>query len=283
MFDELEIEFRKKEIPTDTPDFYDHPNFIKEEQQDPSYLIKFAKFVAEKPYSDEYLVKAEKIITDVAKILSKQLIDNGRQGACVDISAILARILERKGIWCACIKGSCTIEFPKKSKEETIYYWTADHGEFTAGHAWVFAPPFSVVDITLKQQPYTGTKKTYIPEVLLIKDAKKVPSTIEDIISPEVRVLMKAQGIPKHLMLQYAASEMKLIQEVFPAQLIEINETKFKFSPVAAHASIEALPGMKNMKFNGMYPYDMYQKIIKDKVPSIAQQEIQVTPTTCLI
>jgi hypothetical protein len=270
MFDKLESEFHKKGIPTDTPDFYNHPNFIKEEQKDPSYLIKFAKFVAEKPYSDEYLEKAETIITEVAQILSKQLLDNGRQGACIDVSGILARILEHKGIWCACIKGSCTIEFPKKSNEETTYYWSADHGEHSAGHAWVFAPPFSIVDITLKQQPYTGAKKSYIPEIILAKDAAKASSTIEDIISPDVRMLMRAQGIPKDLMLQYGAPEMKFIQEALPAQLIEINETKFKFSPIAAHAFIESFSDMKNMKFNELYPYEMYKKFIKDKVAKIA-------------
>ncbi|MGP2770480.1 hypothetical protein [Serratia marcescens] len=103
----------------------------------------------------------------------------------------------------------------------------------------------------------------------MVKNAVKTTSTIEDIISPEIRMLMKAQGIPKHLMLKYGTSEMNLIQETFPAQLIELNETKFKFSPVAVHASTESLPGMKNMKFNGMYPYDMYKKTIKDKVPNI--------------
>ncbi|MCS2153246.1 hypothetical protein MUU49_11790 [Scandinavium goeteborgense] len=269
MFSELSDEFHKKGIPTDKPDFYDHPNFIKEEQRDPSYLIKFAKFVAEKPYPDGYLEKAESIISDVVKILSKQLSDNGRQGACVDMSGILARILERKGVWCACIKGSCTIEFPKKSNEETTYYWSIDNGEFIAGHAWVFAPPFSIVDLTLRQQPYTGTKRNYIPEIIMVKNATKTISTIEDIISPEVRILMKAQGMPKHLMLQYCASEMNLIQETFPAQLIELNETKFKYSPIAVHASTDSLPGMKNMMFNGVYPYDMYKKVIKGNVPNI--------------
>lgn len=269
MFKELENEFKRKGIPTDAPDLYDHPNFIKEEQRDSSYLINFAKFVAEKPYADEYLKKAEIIITDVAKILSEQLLANGRQGACVDISGILARILERKGVWCACIKGSCTIDFPQKSNEETTYFWSICQGEMVAGHAWVFAPPFSIVDITLKQQPYTGTKKNYIPEIMLIKDSSKALSTIEDIISPEVRVLMESQGIPRDLMLECGAVEMMLIQESFSAKLIEINETKFKFSPVAAHATIESLPGITNMKFNGMYPYEMYQKYIKDKVPNI--------------
>lgn len=270
MFNDLEKEFRDKKIPTNNPDFYDHPNFIRQEQQDPKYLIKFAQYVATKPYSQSYLKQAEEIIKSVVTILSEQLIANGRQGACVDISGILARILERKGIWCVCIKGSCTIKFPESSEEETTYFWSADHSKFTAGHAWVFAPPFSIVDITLKQQPYTGTKKNYIPEIILIKDAEKTSSTIEDIISPAVRLQMKAQGIPKHQMLHYGASEMKLIQETFPAQLIVINDTNFKFSPIAVHASIEALPGMSNMQFNGTSPYDMYKNLIKNKVPDIA-------------
>lgn len=211
MCSELEKEFHQKGIPTDKPDFYDNRNFIKEEKLDPCYLFKFAKFVAERSYSAEYLEKAESIISTVAKILSKHLLDNGRQGACVDMSGILARILEHKGIWCACIKGSCTIEFPQSSNEETAYFWSVDYGRFIAGHAWVFAPPFSIVDITLKQQPYTGTKKDYIPEIIMVKDVVKTTSTIEDIISPEVRMQMKVQRIGAHLMLQYGASEMKLI------------------------------------------------------------------------
>lgn len=52
-------------------------------------------------------------------------------------------------------------------------------------------------------------------------------------------------------------------QSSFPAQLFTIGDTKFKYSPVAAHASIESLPDMKNMKFNGKYPFKMYEKKIE--------------------
>jgi len=156
------------------------------------------------------------------------------------------------------------------SGEEKTYFWSIDHGNFTAGHAWVFAPPFSIIDITLKQQSYTGSKKDYIPEIILVKSGTKTESTIEDIISPEVRMLMSAQGLPKHLMLQYSASEMQLIQKSFPAQQIDINGTKIKYSPIAVHASTEALPGMKNMKFNGLFPYEMYQRFIENEIPNIS-------------
>lgn len=270
MHSELVKEFQQKGIPIDSPNFYDHQNFINEEKADPTYLIKFAKFVATRPYSDDYLLRAEKAIKDVAEILRQQLLDNGRQGACVDISGILARILELKGVWCACIKGSCTIEFPKNSREEKTYYWSVDSGQFTAGHSWVFAPPFSIVDITIREQPYSGAKKDYIPESLLIKQGTKISPTVEDIISPEVRAILQTQGMPKNRMLENTAPEMKLVQEFFPAQLIEINSTKFRFLPIAVHASIESLQDMNNMKFSNLYPYEMYSKFIEANVERVA-------------
>jgi len=270
MYDNLKTEFQSKGIPLDKPDFYDHPNFLQAEQIDPSYLLKFAKFVDAQPYSEEYLAKAEAIIRSVVKILSKELSNNGREGACVDIAGILARILERKGVWCACIKGSTTIEFPESSGEENTYYWSADHGNFTAGHAWVYAPPFSIIDISLKQQPYSGKKKKFIPEIILIKEADKATSEIEDIISPDVRHQMLSQGVPPHLMLELGASELRAVQSSFPAQLVNINNTKLKYSPVAVHASIESLPDMRNMKFNGKTPFKMYKKKIEKQVGNIA-------------
>lgn len=269
MYEELKSEFQSKGIPFDKTDFYDHPSFLKAEQRDPSYLIKFAKFVVSQPYSFEYLEKAEVIIQEVVKILNNELKKNGREGACVDIAGILARILERKGIWCACIKGSTTIEFPENSGEETTYYWSADKGNFIAGHAWVYAPPFSIVDISLKQQPYSGNKKKFIPEIILVKEAEQAISEIEDIISPEVRLQMLSQGVPHSSMLSLGASELKTVQSSFPAQLVTIGDTKFKYSPVAIHASIESLPGMKNMKFDGLLPFDMYKKKIEKQVENI--------------
>ncbi|WP_333746676.1 hypothetical protein, partial [Vibrio cholerae] len=270
MYEELKTEFQSKGIPVDKTDFYDHPNFLKEEQRNPSYLIKFAKFVASQPYSTEYLEKAEVIIQKIVKILSNELKKNGREGACVDIAGILTRILERKGVWCICIKGSTTIEFPESSGEETTYYWSVDNGDFIAGHAWVYAPPFSIIDISLKQQPYSGNKKKFIPEIILVKEAEHTTSEIEDIISPEVRFQMLNQGVPFSRMLSIGASELKTVQSSFPAQLVSIGDSRFKYSPVAVHALFESLPDIKNMKFNGLFPFDMYKKYIEKQVENIA-------------
>ncbi|WP_039037239.1 hypothetical protein [Pseudoalteromonas sp. ECSMB14103] len=269
MYAELKQEFQSKGIPVDKVDFFDHPNFLRAEQFDDSYLVKFAKFVAEQTYSDEYLDKAEEIITGVCSVLSSELIENGREGACADIAGILSRILERKGVWSCCINGSSTIEFPKNSGEETTYFWAVDNTNVAAAHAWVFAPPFSIIDITLKQQPYTGNKKQFIPEIICIKDAENAISHVEDIISPEVVLQMNMQRVPKDRMLEFGASQLQQIQDSIPAKLVTIDETRIKYSPVAIFATDKSLPKIKTMKFSGLSPFQMYKQKIEKQVGKI--------------
>ncbi|MCK8085388.1 hypothetical protein [Vibrio sp. 1CM8B] len=269
MYESLKIEFENKGIPFSEVDFFDHPNFLRAEQLDPSYLVKFAQFVAEQPYSNEYLVKSEKIIRDVCNILSAELIKNGREGACADIAGILARILEQKGIWSVAINGAATIEFPKESGEETTYFWSVDNSNAFAGHAWVFAPPFAVIDITLKQQPYAGNKKEYIPVINLIKDAPIAHSFIEDILSPEARQYVKMHRIPDSKVFDFTASQLKLVQASIPARNAELGQVSVKYSPVAVFASDNALPLMNNMSFGGLTPYEMYKEKIEKVVESI--------------
>lgn len=81
---------------------------------------------------------------------------------------------------------------------------------------------------------------------------------------------MLNQGVLHNNMLSLGALELETGQSYFPAQLVTIGDTKFKYSPVAVHASIESLPGMKNMKFNSMYPFEMYEKKIEKQVENIA-------------
>ncbi|MEH6457940.1 MAG: hypothetical protein V7749_16550 [Cocleimonas sp.] len=269
MYEELKQDFQSKGIPIDKVDFFDHPNFLRAEKLDNSYLVKFARFVAEQSYSEEYLEKAEKIINDVCSVLSSELIENGREGACVDIAGILSRILERKGVWSCCIKGSSTIEFPTKSGEETTYFWAVDNTNVAAAHAWVFAPPFSIIDITLKQQSYSGKKKHYIPNVICIKDAETAISEIEDIISPDVVLQMKMQGMPESRMLDFVSSQLKIIQDSIPAKLVTVNATRIKYSPVAIFATDESLTKIKTMEFGGCSPFQMYKKKIEKQISKI--------------
>ena len=155
----LEKHFKKLNIDYNSIAFYDSNEFLKQEQKNNRFLELYANYVNEKKYSIEYIERAKKEIPLIAKILNQELKKDGRLGACIDISIVLSRILEKEGYWNYLTKGSLTIDFPIESKIETKYFWSVDDGEFQSGHTWVVAPPFNVIDIALRQQPYKGEEQ----------------------------------------------------------------------------------------------------------------------------
>lgn len=188
-------DFKRNKIDISKPGFYDEPNFLKVEQRNPEYLNNYARFVQEKTYSYEYLDKARKVIPLIAKELHKELLKNGRKGACINLSMVLSRILEREGFWNYIVKGSLTISFPNGSGIGDRFFWSIDHGEFSAGHAWVVAPPFGVIDLTIKQQERDSKELKYLPEFIMSEVLTPELATVEDIISPEIRQMLQAQGL----------------------------------------------------------------------------------------
>jgi hypothetical protein len=151
------------------------------------------------------VANARRVIDEAANFLHAALVAHSRLGACVDISGILFRTLEEEGIWSCGVKGSLTINFPRSSRIRTRYFWSADHGDFVAGHAWLFAPPYTVVDIAVRQQPYRSKEKRYIPERVLTTNDVPVPVDTDDIVSPSARAELMAHGVPPDRHLEVAA------------------------------------------------------------------------------
>ena len=143
--------------------------------------------------------------------------NHGRLGACVDISGILVRMLEREGIWSCTITGSLTITFPPISELESKFFWSIDKGNFVAGHAWVFAPPYTVVDIAIKQQDFSREERLHLPEMVLSQSKTPVGVEVNEIISPIARQVLKSHGIPEDNQLSACLPYFPEIFDCFPA------------------------------------------------------------------
>jgi hypothetical protein len=261
---DLQDEFHKSGVPTDAPGFCDHPAFLMQEQKNPELLNNYAAFVAKRHYTKEYLHHSTKVISRASRLLHQELVRHGRLGACVDISGILSRILDLEGIWNCAIKGSSTISFPLESGLEPRYFWSCDHGEFIAGHAWIFAPPFTVVDISIGQQPYDAVETSYIPDTVLSIDTQSVKVTVQDIVSPSARSEMRRAGVPPQLHLEFGAKNIPCIfQAITPIAVPGLNGASLKYSPVAVHASDGTFKEMRNMDFNGLTPWELYEQKIQ--------------------
>lgn len=268
-YQELLREFEAKQIPLDTPSFYDHTNFLTEELKDNGYLNKYSTFIALRPYTEQYLSEARIKIINIANILHRHFLQSERQGACIDISSILVRVLELEEVWCTCLKGGCSIKFPKSSNEGDVHFYSVTREQLcTPGHYWVYAPPFKIIDLSIKAQAYDGNKRRYIPDFIIAEDTTTSTINAEDIISPDIIYdLIHIHNIPKNKHLDSLCPSLNQVQRHLPAQIVEtINGAKIKYAPTATFASAGKLEGFGNIDFNGLTPYELYKEVIAPAV-----------------
>lgn len=141
---------------------------MKIERYDRDYLINYARFVQTQEYDEEYKKRAIKEIPFIAALINQELIRDGRQGACVDVSMALSRILEAEGFWNYIVNVSLTLAFSASSNVLNKYFWAVDPtNKSNNGHVWVAAPPFNIIDLTIRQQPYTHREKDYLPDMII--------------------------------------------------------------------------------------------------------------------
>jgi hypothetical protein len=246
-FEKIAIGLSKLGIPTDRPSFCDHPNFLSIEKLDPTFLNVYASYVCGLRLDAAYLERARKEIPVITNALHKELVESGRRGACVDASGVLFRILEQEGLWSCVIKGSLTIDFPKATRIGKRYFWTIDQGNFVAAHAWIVAPPFKVIDFTVRLQNNTDTENEHLPDMLLVEEAQATEGTAEDIFAPEAIHELLRSGIRMTDFFSQCLPHLVDFMRVFPAQEFLHGQTHFKYIPTAIGApdcELEKMVGM---------------------------------------
>lgn len=267
-YDELCTLFTGCRIPTDKPGFYDHPRFLAAEKSDPIYLNCYARFVQQRPRDDKYEARVRRVVPRVAKILHRELEAEGRLGACVDMSMVLSRILDEEQIWNYEVKGALTLTFPRLIQRDPIYFWPMDIDGPKDGHVWVSAPPYNVVDLTVREQPYPNpTMGKMIAPFVLLDSIRPVEPTVDDIVSAEARMLVRRQYgvIPPDLHFQ----ENPTLRDVFagfPANESRIGGVRMRYVPCAFGASEKPLEGITNQRWNGRYGFEIYRDMIKGQV-----------------
>ena len=253
-------------INTDMPGFYDDPKFLELEKENPNLLNSYASLINQTIFDKKYLDEAEKKITGVASILNNELKKDGRQGACIDSSTVLSRILDKEGIWNYISKGSLTITFPPGSGVTKKYFWTIDTGEYAAAHAWVIAPPFKLVDISVRQQPYSGSEESYLPDIILQKEVMYSKVDLADIVAPQILAYLKsATGGNKQLMMASLGPNLAPFTSFFKPFSFTLNKVNYKYTPTGIAASDLPLEEITSLKLNGRYGIDIYQSQILNK------------------
>ncbi len=262
-------DFKSRGIPVNDPGFYDHPRFISAEKQDPTYLNAYARFVSERTRTAEYDERARRLIPAMALMYQAALAQTGRLGACVDVSAIMSRALEREGIWNSLIKGSLTLTFPPRANIEPRYFYSIDTGDFTAAHAWIMAPPFWVIDVSISLQPYEGRECEFLPDLVCDEGRFAIKGTIEDVIAPRVRPAIALASSGRSVSIALAAPEAAQFMSQFSGSQMFYQGTTLKYVPVASSAPDCSFEKTTTMNFGKRSPFQHYEEVIRPQIMNL--------------
>jgi hypothetical protein len=264
--EELEAEFTGLGVDFANPAFYDSPAFHEAEQQNPALIIKYAQYINTLTFPPEYLERARTVVLASADFLYRELVADGRRGACIDISSTMLRFLERQGVWSYFVGGGLRVEFPARSGIDTKWFWPLMHGDNRAlmGHAWVSAPPFKVIDLSFSIQPYTAREQRYLNGYVLTEDCERPPeqTTLRDLMEPEVRAQLRQdfRRPPTMNDLPQVAPGLREFMADFPSCKTTKDGVHLKYIPVSTAAPDLPLEEMTNLQLRGRCPMGLYEE-----------------------
>jgi hypothetical protein len=261
--EELENMFRGLGIDFATPGFCDTPEFQAVERNNPAFLKSYADYVQKLELSAEYLDRARAVVRDTAQFLYNQLVADGRRGACVDISGVVLRFLERQGIWCHVGCGGVRVEFPPESGIATRRFYPLMHRNNNAftGHAWIYAPPFKIVDVSISLQPYSEEQQRYFHGYILTEQWDEPRKAIG------IRDLMENELVEDHVrrfrqmptMNNVSADQRQFMRE-FPAHDFAKDGLNFTYIPVKISAPDVPLEQMLHPTLSGRRPVQVFEE-----------------------
>ena len=277
-FARLEKRLNDAGIPTDKAGFFDHPAFVAIEKRAPDFLDEYARFVHWRHFDVAYLERAERIITIVADELHRGLLIEGRLGACIDTSMTMGRILDLYGVWNYVVRGSLRIKFPASSGHAPFCFWPVDEDDGSGreyGHKWLVAPPFSVIDVTLKLQEYPRPFADLLPEKVLAKNPPTTKGDPEDILCPGAIRFAGLHGMsPAKALAHFVPRFVDSFAADFPAYMApDPRGLQLKYVPVGIGGSDVPLKQIRSFMVKGHTAFEFYDQEIRPKLAAAGFEE----------
>ena len=258
--------FQAKSIDCNSPGFLDSPAFLKAERDNPRILESYAHFIEARAYSEEYLVDAGVKIAIAAEAVWVTVEKDGRQGACVDASGMLGRMLDKLGIWNYVAKATLTIDYPPESKLSPSHFWGFDNGSFVAPHAIVIAPPYGIIDVTVRHQAYKNQQERFLPPAILASSFEEAEWTPEDLACDDLRAYLQAKRIQFRDFVSAQRPGMLQVMHTLPPRKAAINGTAVKYVVIAVGGTLEQLEEITGYKPSGKTALEIFQVEVLPKV-----------------
>jgi hypothetical protein len=184
-FHKLDSELRAAGVDTSQFGFYDQPSSLN-----PTILREaYARWVQLRPRDVAYDAYVRTVVPRLCELIISAFEADNWHGGCVEASTMMARMLDRLGIWSFSVIGSTTFEV--LSRDLCCGFYRHDFQDFqdaVLGHAWVVIPPYGVVDATvaLQQWGYDPIKQ-FLPPFVAAENTRRILPHVSDVVSWRLR------------------------------------------------------------------------------------------------
>ncbi|MFQ5568365.1 MAG: hypothetical protein ACE5G0_01745 [Rhodothermales bacterium] len=248
-------------LPIHSPGFYDHPRYVRAEQAKPGYITTYARYVRDKFYNTPYLDRSEAVVRAAASVVSDEIREDGRSNLCVAACKVLAKMLEREGVWNYIVVGGCSVSFHIGPRQLTRSFFPFDVRPVDAAHAWVVAPPFRIIDLTLRQQRYPGPAHAYVPEQVLARRTSTDTVDAHEVCAPALLRGLRLNGLEDDDILDRLLAPFKHCISVFPPEVVHADSAAVKYVPIRIITPEGDLDRLRRLRINGKTPERLYQRL----------------------
>jgi hypothetical protein len=248
-------------LPIDGPGFYNHPQYIRTEQAQPGYINTYARYVRDRSYSDGYLYRSESIIEAATSMLGREVAADGRPNLCVTVSKVLSKMLERLNVWNYVVVGTFLVSFRRDGRWQTHAFYSFDMRPVDAAHAWVVAPPFRIIDLTLRQQKYAGPAPDHLPDTVVSQYTFGGDVAAREVCAPALLLGLKLKGFSDEDVLDRVYGAFKQFSAVFPPEVVQSASATLKYIPTRIITPEGDLEQLGNLSINGKTPKVLFQKL----------------------
>ncbi|PYE80872.1 hypothetical protein [Pseudoroseicyclus aestuarii] len=264
-FEQINRLFQNSGIDTSDFEFVDHPRFIAAEQRNPALLEDYANWVMLRPRDADYDAHVRQTVPRLTQLIADVLEEDRLEGSCQIACSLLTKSLARLGVWSVGIVGSSTYEVRDQGIRRGLH--TVDYRDFEGaalGHSWVCAPPFFVVDASIKRQRWSGDAiYPYIPSIILDDVGRKTKPTPMDVISSRVRteIIMHRGSLPDNIVYEMEPN-LRAFSKVFPATQTVIDQLSARYVPTAANMSDGTLEDINSAGARGRVGGQIWNEVI---------------------
>tara|TARA_E500000305_G_scaffold90306_1_gene77559 strand:- start:168 stop:1025 length:858 start_codon:yes stop_codon:yes gene_type:complete len=236
------IDGRLRQLGIDTTrfGFFDQPAFLAAERGESAFLEQYALWVQTRPRTADYDARVRNIVPRLAEFLADLFEREDMQRSCVHVSSMMQRILDRLGVWSFGLKGSMISEVAR----EDLWRGQAvcDVSDFPGaelGHAWVVAPPFVIVDGTIRLQNVAGDPmNAFTPPIVAVEDAPLIKPTLDDVVSAEVQALhQRREGRLDSQLHHRLVPQLRAFGSAFPSREARFGDLALRYVPAGVRIS----------------------------------------------